>query len=253
MAVYLGTFFFSSSLPCPNVSSSRPRLWPAVAQCGPAALIGLFCIQKLPVHYQLSTPEERERRTSVNCMCSHTRRQDWITECFVPDRETLCGKLRRERGLEEGGGLLQRRWMFRDSVYNLTAPHTNIIHVQWRLEAEGWGRGEGDKVKGVERRENEWKARQATRITDELCAPAAWGLKDTTAEDRIGDYYWFRTRLRADSSLARRHAALSWIWNWDQMEDAVTSLERGNHLYIQSKTNGTRATGLLILFIYLLR
>ena len=189
-------------------ASSR-LVWPAVARSGPALLIGLFSLQlaaqKLPVASGTSEPLRRERSASMNCMCAQCGRQDWITDCFVWDRETLCGKMSREMG----GGYCLREVRHRNRRTETDIP-TNVLHVAGKI----WG-WEG------ERREEE--------IGYEACwwAVCVWGqlgdLKDTTVQDWIHDYYWFRTRLGADSSAA----CSSRLYCLGSNENAVTSLDGG--------------------------
>ncbi len=155
-----------------------------------------------------SQPLRRESSTFMNCMCAHTRRLGWITDCFIRDRETLCGKMSRTGG---GGALSQSNETHRHTLKQrdwcilryLTALSKNILHA-WQRLVEEWG----DK-----RREKGWMSERPDRLQGLLmscvCARAAWGLKGHDSEDRIHDYYWFRTRLGAGSSSARRRTGFT--------------------------------------------
>lgn len=161
-------------------------------------------VQKLPVHCHLSTPP-KERGVLLWTACAHTRRQGWTTDCFVRDRETLWERV--EGALSRRNETQSSKQTGWDSLW------TNILHVDLMQGWESKRRKEGEN-------ENEWKVRQATWPADELCVcVCSWGqlgdLKDTTVEGRIHDYYWFSTRLGADSSPARRRTGFTVL---DQMK-----------------------------------
>lgn len=125
-------------------------LWPSGAKT--AVLFSLrLAVLKLPVQCRTSTPDE-EREVLLWTACAHTRRQDWITDCFVGDRETLWVKVSREK---ECRGIASGRW---DTVMKTEGLSTNILLVRWRFT---W---RGEEVKA-----GKWGERVSTWPADELC------------------------------------------------------------------------------------
>lgn len=196
-------------------------LWPSCAKT--AVLFSpQLAAAKLPIQCCTSTPDE-ERAVLLWTACAHTRRQDWITDCFVGDRETLWGKVSREKECRAASPPRSETQPLRQKDWD-TLCKKKIFAVYGEDLMEAWE----SKRRRVGRM-SERSGRLHGLLMSCVCEGAAWGLKGPAADDGIHNYYWYRPRLGADSSpYRRRHTGFTVL---DQMR-TVTWLDRGNRLFI---------------------